>query len=457
MSKDSLTFKKFTIYSNDDSSSVDLRGGTPRIEYRESIFLPYVVVECYIVDTGNAVKVDDKYVSVLEAIKCQGLEKVDFSIEDSLGNKINLDDEDYYLRVAATSEINMSFKASSFKLSLVSPEAFDNYLIENQCRIPYSGKISDIVVSIIKNNLKSSKDTDNFDSTLDVFNQQGMSRRPFDMILDLQKICIPESVQTDEGKTSKGHLAGYLFWQTSEGWNFKSLDNLFKFSGSYLKYVDNRGRAIKNYIETKRGDRTIPSGFTDKILHFRVHRTIDALRQFETGAFGTALETWDPINCTYDKTNSVTTTEEGNGIRAGKNLPNFGTSYMGKATRRLVNKSRAKGQTVVPGDSIEQQVEKTDKENYSVDDVTQQALQNYKQKMNMSAEIIISADFSLHAGDLVYCEFQELSSGKTIVSSNNRDSGIYMIADLCHFGNRSQTYTGLHLVRDSYGVKQSNG
>ena len=453
MSKDSLTFKKFEIYSNDDeSSSVDLRGGTPRIEYRESVFLPYVVVVCNIVDTGNAVLVDDRYVSVLEAIKCQGVEKVDFAIEDSLGNKINLDGDDYHLRVAATSEISTSFKATTFKLSLVSSEAFDNLPTENECRNAYGGKISDIVKSIIKNNLKSTKETTNFDVTLDTFNQQGKSRKPFDMILDLQKICIPESVQTDKGKTSKGHLAGYLFWQTSEGWNFKSLDNLFKFSGSYLKYIDNRGRAIKNYIETKRADNNIPSGFTDKILHYRVHRTIDALRQFETGAFGTLLETWDPINCRYDKTNSVITTEEGNGIRAGKNLPNFG-KYAGKATKRIANKSKAKGQTVVYGDNIEQQVEKTDKENYSVDDVTQQALQNYKQKMNMSAEIVIPADFSLHAGDLIYCEFQELSSGKTIRSSNNRDSGIYMIADLCHFGNRSKTFTGLHLVRDSYGVK----
>ena len=452
MPKDSLTFKKFTIYSNEnESSSVDLRSGTPRIEYRESVFLPYIVVDCHIVDTGNAVLVGDRYVSVLEAIKCQGVEKVDFAIEDSFGNKINLDD-DNHLRVAATSEINMSFKATTFKLSLVSPEAFDNLLIENQCRIPYGGKISDIVKAVIRNNLKSTKSTDNFDTALEVFNQHGKSRRPFDMILDLQKICVPESVQTDKGKTSKGHLAGYLFWQSSDGWYFKSLDNLFKFSGSYLKYIDNRGRAIKNYIETKRADDKIPSGFTDKILHYRVHRTIDALRQFETGAFGTLLETWDPINCRYDKTNSIITTEEGNGIRAGKNLPNFG-KYAGKATTRIANKSKAKGQTVVYGDNIQQQVQKTDKENYSVDDVTQQALQNYKQKMNMSAEIVIPADFSLHAGDLIYCEFQELSSGKTIRSSNNRDSGIYMIADLCHFGNRSKTFTGLHLVRDSYGVK----
>ena len=108
------------------------------------------------------------------------------------------------------------------------------------------------------------------------------------------------------------------------------------------------------------------------------------------------------------------------------------------------------------GESIDSQVDGLEDERYSVDDVLQQSSQNYKQKMNMSAEIIIPADFSLHAGDLIYCEFQKLSSAKTVKRSTNRDSGIYMIADLCHYGNKSKTFTGLHLIRDSYGVK-SNG
>ena len=68
-------------------------------------------------------------------------------------------------------------------------------------------------------------------------------------------------------------------------------------------------------------------------------------------------------------------------------------------------------------------------------------------------EIIISADLDLHAGDLVYCGFEKLSNAETIVESDKRDSGIYMIADLCHHGTKTNSFTALHLVRDSYGVK----
>ena len=101
---------------------------------------------------------------------------------------------------------------------------------------------------------------------------------------------------------------------------------------------------------------------------------------------------------------------------------------------------------------MEKQVEKNTVEGVSIEDVLQQSQQNFRQKFNMSAEIIIPADFSLHAGDLVYCEFPELSTKKTL-RKTPKDSGIYMISDLCHYGDKSQTYTGLRLVRDSFGVK----
>ena len=75
--------------------------------------------------------------------------------------------------------------------------------------------------------------------------------------------------------------------------------------------------------------------------------------------------------------------------------------------------------------------------------------------MNISLEMGISADLSLKAGDLVYCEFEEMTTKKTVRGSRFRDSGIYMIADLCHYGDGTQSFTGLNLVRDSYGDSYS--
>ena len=428
--KESIQFNRFEIYSNENSADIaDIRSGTPRIEYRESVFLPYVMITAAIVDTGYGFNANDgsgKTIGLLEKIKCQGTENVVFEIEDEIGNKISLKD----LRVATTSHITQSFKNTSFILSAVSKEAYDNTLLDNRCRASYGAKISDVVQKIIVQNLKSNKTLD-IDETLDEYYGSGEDRYPFEMILDLQKISIP----------SNNNLAGYLFWQTSKGFHFKSLDNLF----------DKTGKIIKRYIENKKVDRIIPQGFNDKILYSNITRSTDSLGQFESGAYGTVLEVWDETNKVYQKLSPFTSEESGNGVIAGKYLPRTNPEYAGKATVRIKTQ-RAVGQTVVPGDSLEQQVQKKEKENFPIEKIKQQAHQNYRQKFNMSAEIIIPSDLSLHAGDLIYCEFPELSTKKTLVGSP-KDSGLYMIADLCHFGNKTKAFTGLHLVRDSYGVK----
>jgi len=58
----------------------------------------------------------------------------------------------------------------------------------------------------------------------------------------------------------------------------------------------------------------------------------------------------------------------------------------------------------------------------------------------------------LRAGDLIHCDFPELSN-KPNPSYNPRMSGIYMISALCHTVSKNETYTNLELVRDSYGRK----
>ena len=171
-SKESLQFNKFEIFSNEGSGSVDLRSGTPRIEYRENVFTPYINITAAIVDTGNAFSANDgsgRTISLLESIKCQGTEKILFNIEDGRGNKIKLD-KDSDLRVDSTSFVTESFKSTSFILNIVSKEAYDNTLLDNRCRINYSGKISDIAQTIIKKTLKSNKkiDADKFKNDYDI-------------------------------------------------------------------------------------------------------------------------------------------------------------------------------------------------------------------------------------------------------------------------------------------------
>ena len=285
----------------------------------------------------------------------------------------------------------------------------------------------------------------NIDETLNEYHGFGQDRTPFEMILDLQKLAIP-NLQTSKGKSAKGNTAGYLFFQTAHGYQFRSLDKLY----------DTTGRTVRKYIENSKGDDSIPVGYSGKILWSNMSKSVDALSQFENGAWASKIYVFNPVT-QKAKEKTLQSDGKGNGITAGRHLPKINKDYLdsdGNPYPTLKTHVRqAVGQTVKGFDSIEKQVEKTDQINYNNEEIILQAHQNYRQKMNTSAEIVIEADLSLNAGDLIYCEFPELSTKVTTIGSRTRKSGIYMIADLCHYGDVGNSFTGLHLVRDSYGVK----
>jgi hypothetical protein len=445
----SLQFNKFEMKSNVDDTTVDLRGsGTPIIEYRESIFMPYVEITAYIIDTGNTLPADDgadSGVGLLDAGLAQGTETILFNIEDEFGNKINFTRNDD-LRVASVMGNEQGFSSNSYQLKIVSKEAFDNTLLKNRCNNKFSGRISDIARAIIRENLKSPKwQSMNTDETLNDYHAWGEDRTPFEMLLDMQLLAIP-NIQTSKGKTARGNTAGYLFWQTATGYQFKSLDKLF----------DLTDKTVPRYIENSKGDESLPFGYDGKILWANMSQSVDALAQFESGAWSSEIHVFNDVEKTYQVKN-LQSDGKGNGITAGRHLPKINNDYLDDDGKPLPtakkNVRQAVGQTVQGVDSLQKQVAKFNVPNYNVEDIIDQSNQNYRQKMSTSAEIVIAADFSLNAGDLIYCEFPELSTKVTTIGSRTRKSGIYMIADLCHYGDRGNAFTGLHLVRDSYGVK----
>jgi hypothetical protein len=81
-----------------------------------------------------------------------------------------------------------------------------------------------------------------------------------------------------------------------------------------------------------------------------------------------------------------------------------------------------------------------------------QSIMRYNQLFTIKTNIIISGDFSLKAGDLIYCDFPELT-GDENKETNKESGGIYMIASLCHRVTPRNTFTSLALVRDTFGRK----
>ena len=425
----SLTHKILQVFSNENDDAVDIRAGVPVLEYRESALCPYITIDIAIIDSGTAIQSNDGSkgtIGILESIKLQGTEKFKFKIADDFGNIIDLS-KDTDLRVAKTVFASKSVKESSVLIRVVSKEAYDNTLIKNRLTDTYYGFGNEIVRAAL-DSMGTEKEYF-FDTTDKRLQFNGDKRYPFEMCLDVQKVSSSPQVRES---------AGFLFWETSKGYNFRSLDNMF----------NTTGKEIKKFEETGFADAQVSEGFNGKILKSNFIRISDMLHQFEEGAYSTQLELFDPVAMTLNSSQRDTETEPDDRIIAGTQMPVVNEDLRDEATVDLFRQNDD-GQTVIPGQDLQDNNLVT---KFDIKSVSTQALQNYRQKFSSSLNIVIDADLSLSAGDLVFCKFPETSQKKTQTRSN-KDSGIYMIADLCHYSTPTQAFTGLNLVRDSYGVK----
>jgi len=425
-SKSAIKFNQFEVIANDGDVTVDLRGGAPIIEYYESIFMPYIVIDFGIIDSGDTLSDKNGSTGLLSKLKLQGSEVVKFSIEDGDGNVIDLSDQKD-LRVANTDYVYEGFKSTSLKLTVVSKEAYDNTLSSTRCKKNYAGTVVDIVRDILSSNLETGKTVD-ADSTYTTQQFLGNNRKPFDMILDLQRFAIPSSSGTT------GNKAGYLFYETSDGYKFKSLDGLFE------------QQPIKRFIEDKLASNNLPARYNGKIYSSVIKKSSDALGQMDAGAYNGSIWTFDEKEGRYVKKDVAS----GGKPSAGWSPVTLNKELQGKATGEsfiLKPKDRT-----IPGEPADMQVSKSNEENFPTEVLVEQTKQTFRTKMGISGEIVIAADFSLHPGDMIECTFPEGNAQRS-VPGGTFQSGIYMIAELCHYCDAVQTFTALHIVRDAYGEK----
>jgi hypothetical protein len=73
--------------------------------------------------------------------------------------------------------------------------------------------------------------------------------------------------------------------------------------------------------------------------------------------------------------------------------------------------------------------------------------------LTQQLEMLVPLNTNLNAGDLIKCNFPRASSSKE-KEYDVETSGLYMIKELCHHFDSTQSYTSLRLVRDSFGYKK---
>lgn len=436
------------ITSNDEKNKKDISTIISDLYYYESILSPNIKVDLIYGETGKTVESEGSLKNLVEGMPLVGTENTSLKLKDPNNVEIKID-----LYIDNINPLKQDTQKSLVSLNLVSKESILNYKTVLNTR--FDGKISDHVNRILtdQNYLATKKKLD-IEETENNYNFIGNNRRPFYALLWLARKSIPKLPK------AKGNSAGFFFFETSEGFKFKSIENLLSDvepSGA----VKNYKKFISNQTPDGRGV-NIPSGYDGKILEHNIATaTGNVESKLEIGTYSTRTILFDPFNCYYEVITPNTKADqrklgsESNLKKAGKTLPKYNKEF----DRIESNKDFSRTQYMLidkgalPSGNVTQQIEKSKDENFDPKNILNQSVMRYNQFFSTQITIAVSGDFSLHAGDLIYIESPELSN-KDVQDLNKQFGGFYVIAELCHYISLSQGgYTKLTLVRDSVGKK----
>tara|TARA_B100000287_G_scaffold202297_1_gene190998 strand:- start:4022 stop:5473 length:1452 start_codon:yes stop_codon:yes gene_type:complete len=463
---------KMLIKSNTDQNKtfdVTSLGAPVNFKYYESLLQDVIYASVTYVDPGNAVKPqggDAKLTTAVTGLPITGSETVELSFQD-----VNDEEIAVTLLVNKVTEVMEDSGKTMVTLDMNSKELFDNDKIRLNTRL--DGKISDHIETILTDPeyLETEKEL-HIEQTENNYNKIMNNKKPFYMMNYFSTLAVPG--EGGDGGNASGNSAGYLLWETSEGFHFRSVDWLFN------KEKNPKKKSII-YNETPDSDgANIPPGYDIKALAFEKDNRNDIKSKLDQGAYATRLITFNPFNCFYEVTYPNADNKPGDGggdnkgsqknlKLAGEKLPVLNptiksakgnTNDFSRTTFKYLDVGTLpEGSGGESGEGADaEQIKKSEEENSNPAKILNQAIQRLNQVNNFKISITLPGDFTLHAGDTVFVDSPMLDAGKKTEQQtevDNQSGGLYIIRDLCHYMSAESTYTKINVVRDSVGRKGS--
>ena len=418
----------FELISNYAKGPIDISNGILELTYHESILDHTIRATATLADTGHRKIAGGVAVVEKDDVNLNSGEFVNLKFTDGYGHQLSFSTKNKnQLRVLETRNIDESASNIVYTIDMTSTEYHNNDILETRVTKRYDGKIADHIKTILKDVLKTTKNID-ADPGLNNFNFTGKNQKPFYLCTWLAKRCVPDI------KDAKGNLAGYFFYETAEGFKFKSIDKLFE-------QKPKRTLIFNNLIGQ------IPPGYDGKIINYSFDSTFNLKRLRLTGAIGQAeTRTFDPYTNKYADTNTVNSKVQYNETNTGGiERPKIGEDQ-DKSTKAYIK--RLDTGTLPSGKTLEEQLKKSKELNFNVDEIVIQSSMRYNSLFSIRLSISLAGDFNIRAGDVIHCDFPEIT-GKEDTTYSVKKSGIYMVADVAHRITKNGCYTSLNLVRES--------
>ena len=414
---------QFSIQSNTGGGNVDMSAAIVDYRYYESVLSNNISATATVVETGNGGA--DR--GTVDGLPIRGGERTNIKIEDNNGNSL-----DVPLYVNRVRNAVPGTQQDLYFIDFASPEYFAN----SQTRVVrrYEGKISEHISSILGDVLPVQGSVEVDETSLE-YNFIGNDRKPFYVCTWLASKAVPA-----EGV---GGAAGFLFFQTRDGFKFKSIDTMF-----------GKGSVVRKFILNNTGQPV--EGKSANILNYTIESDTELHQNLTLGTYNNKSIFFDFLKMDYRERSYSISDQEGKVSTAGKKGDhfNFVAKEFTESPTRFMSHILDIG--VNPKGTGDQQIENWKDEegegNFKVEDTQVQSIMRYNQLFTVKIQVTIPGDFDIRAGDLVECDFPELKNGNPD-QTNDESGGIYMVAHVCHRMTPNSCLTSLGLVRDSFGKR----
>ena len=438
--KDKSIYETFTIRSNDGSKTIDLRGGIVSFSYFENVFSPMITAQVLITTTGNVIADEDgDTTSIYNGLPLRGGEKVSFKIPANSENNVDLEfteENGNELYVASITNVLIEAEKEIFTLNLVSREAITNETSRVGKKFPSSEPISDSVKEIIEKYLLSEKKVD-VDETQNPYGFLGNLKKPFTIITWLAAKSVP-------GTVSGGRAtAGYFFFETKEGYHFRSIDSLITQDPYEIEYTYS-----PKVIDNQAADKDF------KILSYSTTYNQNLIQNLERGAYCTYRMYYNPISGRF------TTPQQGlfKISDYAEKMENLGKDFeiflppVDKKNESLGDVPSRYVTGVLDFGTLERKGSRARAKNADPMEYHSQAMMRYNTIFTQQLEATIPLNTNLCCGSIIKMKFAKITTEKNKVIDDEQ-SGLYMIKELVHYYEGRGSFTKLKLIRDTMGKK----
>ena len=400
-----------------DGKEEPLQGKTVNFNYYESLYSPVVSGNLTYVDAGGSTEdKKDNLTSIKDGLPITALEDLKVKIQTSFGT---IDFTKDPFKVTSSPIMHQESNRQTVLLTFVNEKELRNSEVPVFDR--YVGRISDSIRKILQQKLQISNDKIDIEPTKNSYGFVGKGRGALNIILDLCRRSVP--VKGD---------AGYFFYQTQDGFNYKSIDSLLSQDPKqkYLYYG-----ALRSNVENSDNDFNV-------LLAPKVKKDQDITKALKDGTYVNRNIFFNPQ--TFEHSEVVFSVDK-DGVKKtlGGDLP-IKTGELKsfvKTNHHILDIGSFEVQNQIPNnDPREWQATST---------------MRYNLLHSIVMEIQIPCNSELRAGDVIELEIESIKEDMVQSPSDEQQSGKYLILHLCHHFDSLRSFTSLTLVRDSYGMRRS--